>query len=192
MINDNPFEVFKTWYQEASFIEKHNAMSLATSNIKGIPSVRTVLLKEYNNYGFSFYTNLKSKKSCDMLSNPNAEILFFWKELERQIRISGIVHKVDNEEANRYFASRARESQIATWASKQSNEIPYPQALADRYKEIEEIFLATDKIPRPEFWSGFILMPHKFEFWQERPHRLHIRHLYTLEHTKWQFASLYP
>lgn len=192
-IIDDPFLLFKDWYKEACLINKYaNAMSLATCNIDAIPSVRTVLLKDYNDSGFVFYTNLNSKKGNDLHNNPKAELLFFWQALEKQIRISGYVQQVSNKEADDYFATRSYDSQISAWASNQSQIIPKEICLEDRCKEFENKFLNMDKIPRPSFWSGFRLNPVRYEFWEEKQFRRHIRCQYRKIDSKWMKNRIFP
>lgn len=189
----NPFSQFSKWYNEIlkSDIIEPNAMVLATSSVNGIPSVRTVLLKNFDKYGFVFYTNYESNKAKDLLSNPYAELLFLWLEQERQVRIYGKVEKVSIEESEEYFHSRPESSQIGSWASRQSSIIPGRKYLEQQYNEYSEKFKNT-KIPLPSFWGGFRLIPEKFEFWQARESRLHDRIYYKKKNDDWEILRLSP
>jgi pyridoxamine 5'-phosphate oxidase len=189
----NPFSQFSKWYNEIlkSDIIEPNAMVLATSSVNGIPSVRTVLLKNFDKYGFVFYTNYESNKAKDLLSNPYAELLFLWLEQERQVRIYGKVEKVSIEESEEYFHSRPESSQIGSWASRQSSIIPGRKYLEQKYKEYSEKF-KNARIPLPSFWGGFRLIPEKFEFWQARESRLHDRICYKKKNNDWEIVRLSP
>ena len=189
----NPFSQFSKWYNEIlkSDIIEPNAMVLATSSVNGIPSVRTVLLKNFDKYGFVFYTNYESNKAKDLLSNPYAELLFLWLEQERQVRIYGKVEKVSIEESEEYFHSRPESSQIGSWASRQSSIIPGRKYLEQKYKEYFEKF-KNSIIPLPPFWGGFRLIPDKFEFWQARESRLHDRICYKKKNNDWEIVRLSP
>ncbi|MBQ4875401.1 MAG: pyridoxamine 5'-phosphate oxidase [Rickettsiaceae bacterium H1] len=189
---ENPFDLFKLWYEEASSLEQYNAMSLATSDLNSMPSVRIILLKNYTEKGFIFYTNINSQKGHDLRNNPNAEILFFWKELAKQIRISGKIEQLSNNESDQYFASRTRNSQISAWLSKQSQEITDDETLEEKHKNMRKKFSNIARITRPDFWRGFILVPQKFEFWQEKNYRLHTRKQYKLIKKEWRESLLYP
>ncbi|HSD64773.1 MAG TPA: pyridoxamine 5'-phosphate oxidase [Ignavibacteriaceae bacterium] len=192
-VDENPFVQFSHWYNEilkADLIEP-NAMILATATADAIPSVRTVLLKNFNENGFFFYTNYESRKAKDLIANPIAEVLFIWLELERQVRVSGKVEKVSQKESEDYFHSRPTNSQIGAWASKQSSIIPGRDYLQKKYNEYSEKF-KDGKIPLPPFWGGFRLIPEKFEFWQGRESRLHDRILYRKSGTGWDIVRLSP
>ncbi len=192
-IDSNPFMQFTYWFDEllkTDFISP-NAMILATSSKKGIPSVRTVLLKNFDENGFVFYTNYESRKARELFENPNAEILFLWLELERQIRISGSVEKISPKESEDYFHSRPTDSQIGAWASKQSSVIPDREFLEKKYKEFSEKF-KNETIPLPPFWGGFRLIPNEFEFWQGRESRLHDRICYRKKNDEWEIVRLSP
>ncbi len=190
---NNPFKLFTSWYLEASPLPKYNAMALATADKNSTPSVRIVLLKDHSNKGFTFYTNINSNKGKDIYHNPKAEILFFWAELAKQIRISGSIRELDDELSDDYFSKRNRGSQISAWASKQSEKIPNGENLLDKYEKMKKKFSNTNQIPRPDFWRGFILIPNKFEFWQEQEHRLHNRLQYNLvNQNDWKVKKLYP
>jgi pyridoxamine 5'-phosphate oxidase len=172
-------------------LKEPNAMILATASAEGIPSLRTVLLKKYNKDGFIFYTNYESNKAKDLLGNPNAEILFLWLELERQVRISGPAEKISSDDSEEYFQSRPTNSQIGAWASKQSSIIPDREYLEEKFKEVAAKYKGGN-IPLPPFWGGFILKPVKFEFWQGRESRLHDRICYTKKSEEWEIVRLSP
>jgi pyridoxamine 5'-phosphate oxidase len=193
MIDSNPFTQFSHWFNEmlkADFIEP-NAMILATSSVNGIPSLRTVLLKKFDEDGFIFFTNYESRKAKELLVNPNAEVLFVWLELKRQVRISGKVEKISVKESEDYFHSRPTNSQIGAWASKQSSVIPGREYLEKKYEEYSEKF-KDGKIPLPPFWGGYRLLPEEFEFWQGRESRLHDRICYRKNKDAWEIFRLAP
>ena len=168
-LSSDPIIQFERWYQEAekAGIEEPNAMTLATSNREGKPSARIVLLKGFGPKGFVFYTNYASQKGQDLVQNPQAAVVFWWKELERQIRIDGEVVKTKLDTSIGYFHSRPRGSQISAWASPQSQEIK-EHYLPEKRKEVEERFKEVDPIPLPHHWGGFLLKPSTLEFWQGR------------------------
>ncbi len=190
---NNPFEQFEKWFTEAFNVNipDANAMSLATCSSNCKPSVRTVLLKHYDERGFIFYTNYSSKKGNDIQVNPNASILFFWKELGRQIRIEGVVEKVSKEESEEYFHTRSFESQIAALASNQSSVIENRELLEKKFNELK-IKYKDVVVPLPEFWGGCRLIPDKIEFWQGRQNRLHDRILYSKNNNTWEIQRLSP
>lgn len=192
-IDENPYMQFSHWFNEMlkSDIIEPNAMILATATAKGIPSVRTVLLKQYNENGFVFYTNYESRKARDLYENPYAEILFLWLNLERQVRISGKIEKVSEKESDDYFHSRPIDSQLSAWASKQSAEIPGRDYLEKKFNEYSEKYKGG-KVPLPPFWGGFRLIPDRFEFWQSRERRLHDRILYRWKNGSWEIVRLSP
>lgn len=192
-VNKNPIKQFADWWDEAidSNIEEANAMTLATVNEQGYPSARIVLLKGFNENGFVFFTNYESRKGKSLLLNPKASIVFFWKELERQIRIEGIAEKISEEESTAYFTSRPVESKIGAWASPQSNVIESRTFLEKRFKQYEQEF-SNDDIPRPPHWGGFIVKPSRIEFWQGRPGRLHDRIEYNKNSEGWAIDRLAP
>ncbi len=183
---------FTKWWGEAneSRIEEVNAMTLATASAEGRPSARIVLLKDYDTNGFVFFTNYKSRKGKQLLENPFAAIIFFWKEIERQIRIEGSVLKISEEESDAYFYSRPEGSRVGAWASEQSQIIPERRVLEDRVIEYQQKF--SGSIPRPPHWGGYLLKPDSIEFWQGRSNRLHDRLLYTRTGETWKIDRLAP
>lgn len=192
-ISKDPFEQFDIWYKDVlnSRLSEPNAMIISTANRAGIPSVRTVLLKSYDNRGFVFFTNYESKKGNDLAENPNAAILFLWKEIERQVRISGRVVKTTKKESEIYFRSRPIESQLGAWASKQSSVIPNREHLLEKYAKYRKQFEGKE-IPLPPHWGGYRVIPSEFEFWQGREKRLHDRICYTKKGKEWQIFRLSP
>lgn len=192
-VNANAIEQFTTWWNEAiqSDIHEVNAMTLATADSNGTPHARIVLLKDYNTEGFIFFTNYESNKGQQLLQNPRACLLFFWKELERQIRIEGTVAKIDTAESDAYFNSRPEGSRIGAWVSPQSKVIEGREFLEERYLKMSRQF-THGKIERPAHWGGYIVNPVKIEFWQGRPSRLHDRILYTKADNGWKIERLAP
>ena len=194
---EGPFPLFEAWMEKARGSEPNdpNAMALATCNGEGVPNVRMVLLKEAGPSGFVFFTNLESSKGRELLAVPRAALCFHWKSLRRQIRVRGHITPVGGAEADAYFASRARESQIGAWASRQSRPLPGRLAL-EKEIAMRAAQFGFGKIPRPAHWSGFRLMPLEIEFWRDRPFRLHDRLLYrrtdTDEASAWYAEALYP
>ena len=180
---DDPIELFKVWMDEAKKTEPNdpNALSLATSNKNNIPSVRMVLLKEFNQNGFVFYTNLNSQKGNELKENPNAAMCFHWKSLLRQIRISGTITQVEDSVADQYYNSRGYDSRIGAWASKQSKELKNRDELSNSIKEFKQKFDDKNNVPRPEHWSGWSLSPTRIEFWLDGDSRIHERLNYTID-----------
>ena len=190
----NPIHQFDIWWQQAidSKIEEVNAMTLATVDVLGKPSARIVLLKGYDQNGFVFFTNYDSQKGNEIAQNPNVCLVFFWKELERQVRIEGVVKKISDIESDQYFNSRPLLSRIGALASPQSKKISSREELENRFSTVERDF-SQKEIARPSHWGGYIVQPHKIEFWQGRPNRLHDRIVYELStDEQWNFARLAP
>jgi pyridoxamine 5'-phosphate oxidase len=175
----NPIEQFRTWFDEALAANLHepNAMILATATPAGRPSARVVLLKGFDERGFVFYTNYEGRKSRELEANPYAALLFYWGELERQVRLEGRVGRIPEEESDAYFAGRPRGSQLGAWASEQSRPIKDRGALEERLRELEAKYEGRE-VPRPPFWGGYRVEPEKMEFWQGRENRLHDRLVY--------------
>ena len=188
----NPFEQFKKWWSEAinSAIEEPNAMTLATVNKAGKPSARIVLLKDVSDTGFKFFTNYNSHKAHDINQQPYVALVFLWKELERQVRIEGSIHKIDDAESDAYFQSRPEASKIGAWASPQSEVIENRNLLEENVKIYTEKF--NGNIPRPAHWGGYVVEPTCIEFWQGRRSRLHDRIVYALENNEWKTERLAP
>lgn len=193
MTETDPFRLFADWFAEARESEPNDpdAMALATATPDGRPSVRMVLLKGHGPHGFTFYTNLDSRKGAELAANPRAALLFHWKSLRRQVRIEGPVEPVPDQDADAYFATRSRDSQLGAWASWQSRPLDARPTFEKRYEELARRFDGAD-VPRPPRWSGYRLKPELFEFWTDRPHRLHERRLFTAEHAGWREGLLYP
>jgi pyridoxamine 5'-phosphate oxidase len=191
-VDNNPIKQFAKWYKVIlkSGIKEPTAMSIATATKKGVPSVRTVLLKGYDENGFLFFTNYKSRKGKELIENPSAELLFYWRDLRRQVRISGKVEKISREESENYFNTRPLNSRIGAWASKQSAVIPDRKYLEKQFKEYQEKF--KKDVPLPPVWGGFRLIPERFEFWQGRESRLHDRICYIKKNDKWKIVRLAP
>ncbi len=191
--NADPFELFAAWFAEASEheINDPNAMTVATATPEGIPSARIVLLKDYDTRGFVFYTNKQSRKGGELAANRHAALLFHWKTLQRQIRIEGLVEDVTDAEADAYYASRARVSRLGAWASDQSRPLPDRAVLERRVAEAEQRF-PDEAIPRPPHWSGYRILPQRFEFWQDMPYRLHDRTVFTATAQGWAAGKLFP
>ena len=192
-MSDDPFALFDSWFAEARASEPNDpeAMALATVGADGQPSSRMVLLKGHGPDGFVFYTNLDSRKGGELAARPVAALLFHWKSLRRQIRIEGPVSAVTNAEADAYFASRSRDSRLGAWASDQSRPMESRDLFEARFDEVRDRFEDGD-VPRPPRWSGFRVTPERIEFWQDRAHRLHERHLFTRDDDGWDEGLLYP
>jgi len=188
-----PFALFGQWLEDAKAREPNdaNAMALATVDADGLPDARMVLLKGFDAAGFVFYTNTQSAKGRELDANPKAALLFHWKSLRRQVRIRGEVTRVGDAEADAYFASRARASQIGAWASEQSRPLPDRFALEKRVAEFTVKF-GLGKVERPPHWTGYRLVPSSLEFWRDRAFRLHDRVLFTRSAGGWTTSKLYP
>ncbi len=192
-VRRNPYEQFFEWMNDALKLNiiDPTAMTIATSDKNGNPSVRTVLLKGFSDEAFIFFTNYKSQKGSEILSNPNVEALFFWKEVERQVRISGKAKKIPAKESEDYFHSRPLESQLAAWSSMQSKIIPNRKFLEESFLNVKNKFEGKE-IPLPPFWGGFKIIPNYFEFWQGRENRLHDRIVYSKVKSNWNIVRLSP
>ena len=189
----DPFQLFDEWFAEAraSEVNDAEAMALATADATGQPSVRMVLLKGHGPDGFVFYTNEQSAKGGQIAANPQAALLFHWKSLRRQVRIEGAVERVGNAEADAYFASRGRDSQLGAWSSDQSRPLESREVFETRFEEMKSRFEGQD-VPRPPHWGGYRVIPNRIEFWSDRPHRLHERRLFTQRDGQWSEGLLYP
>jgi pyridoxamine 5'-phosphate oxidase len=192
---DDPIQLFKVWMDEAkkSELNDSNALSLATTNKNNFPSVRIVLLKDFSQNGFVFYTNLNSQKGNELKENPKAAMCFHWKSLLRQIRINGRVTQVTDEDADQYYNSRAYESRIGAWASKQSEELTSRDQLINSIKEYKNKYSDENKVPRPSHWSGWNLSPLSIEFWLDGNNRIHERLKYIKDSSgQWTKSLLSP
>ncbi len=192
-VQQDPLGQFASWFDEAmaSELPEPTAMILATADASGQPSARAVLLKGVDERGFVWYTNYASRKGAQLAENPQAALLFFWPELERQIRIEGTVERVSDAEIQEYFASRPHESKIGAWASDQSAVIDSQEALQQKFANVSKHFENKD-VPPPPTWGGYRLRPHMYEFWQGRPSRLHDRLRYTRTSEEWKLERLQP
>tara|TARA_B100000401_G_scaffold31927_1_gene19149 strand:+ start:185 stop:817 length:633 start_codon:yes stop_codon:yes gene_type:complete len=190
----NPIVLFKKWFAlaEKSEVNDPNALSLATSSSSGIPSVRMVLLKGLSEKGFVFYTNFNSNKGIDLKSNPNASMCFHWKSIRRQVRISGKAVVISDQEADKYYSSRAYESRIGAWASSQSQVMQNRNEFLDKFKDFKKKYPDQNNVPRPPHWSGWRVEPNSIEFWLEIKNRIHERLNYKKENNKWIKEILYP
>ena len=190
---DDPIALFDAWFAEAQASEPNDpdAMALATATPDGLPSVRMVLLKGHGQDGFTFYTNADSRKGNELAASPRAALLFHWKSLRRQVRIEGPVEEVSAVEADVYFATRSRDSQLGAHASDQSQPLDTRNHFEQRYEEARRLFEGRE-VPRPARWTGFRVRPERMEFWTDRPHRLHERRLFVREGEGWTEGLLYP
>lgn len=189
----DPHVLFEEWLAEARLSEPNDptAMAVATADREGRPSVRMILLKGHDEHGFVFYTNLDGRKGRELAENPRAALLFHWKSLRRQVRVEGNVEPVNEAEADAYFATRKRESQLGAWASDQSRPLDRRETFENRYHEMEARFEGRD-VPRPPRWSGWRVVPERIEFWTDRAYRLHERRLFTRSGDGWTEGLLYP
>lgn len=192
-INPDPHAQLLGWLEDAARAEllEPSAMVLATASEEGVPSARVLLLKGADAKGLIFFTDTRSQKGTELMGNPLAAAVFWWGELERQVRVNGTVTRVSDAEANAYFRTRPVGSRISAWASHQSQVVPNRAALEARWKEAAERF-PTEEVPRPPYWSGFRLAPVQYEFWQGRPNRLHDRLRYRMSGGKWVIERLSP
>jgi pyridoxamine 5'-phosphate oxidase len=192
-VDPSPLRQFQYWFDQvlSAQLPEPNAMTLATVTKAGAPSARMVLLKGVDDHGFVFYTNYESRKGEELAENPQAVLVFWWAQLERQVRVEGSVEKVTSEEADHYFQSRPRASQLGAWTSEQSQVIPNREILEQQFRELEEKY-QNQPIPRPPHWGGYRVIPQQVEFWQGRPNRLHDRLRYRLDQNQWVIERLSP
>ena len=192
-LEDNPISFFLKWFDDTLKVNKDeaNACVLSTVSVENKPSSRVVLLKSVNEKGFTFFTNYKSDKSLDIQNNPNVSLNFYWPELERQVRITGIAEQISPKDSDEYFKNRPRESQIGAWLSHQSTSIGLYYDFMDTLNKLESSFKGKD-IERPLHWGGYCIIPSKIEFWQGRPSRLHDRLLYEFDENVWNKKRLAP
>lgn len=193
-LSDHPLETFQVWWEEAlqGGVPEPNAMTLATSSLDGKPRARVVLLKGVEDGGFVFYTSYISYKAEELAKNPQACLLFFWLQAERQIRIDGTIKKVNEAQSIEYFQSRPRGSQIGAWVSHQSQPIDSRLSLESKLAELEKKYENVELIPKPDYWGGYLLIPERIEFWQGRPDRLHDRFEYLKDGENWKVRRLQP
>lgn len=192
-VNANPLLQFEAWFKEAvdAKVNEPNAMTVCTATKEGKPSARILLLRNFSESGFVYYTNYTSRKGREIQENPNCALLFFWPELERQVRIEGVVEKQTPEESDMYFNTRPRSSKLGAWTSEQSKVIASRNILAKEFELFSAKF-PDDLVPRPPHWGGYVLQPASIEFWQGRPSRLHDRILYTKNNEGWKIERLAP
>ena len=192
-VDPNPVAEFGRWFDEALKAEvlEANAMTLATATEDGVPSARTVLLKGFDERGFVFFTDERSRKGVELKCNPRAALVFYWPELERQVRITGRTETVSREESDAYFRTRPRGSRIGAWVSHQSQVIPSRKVLEERVPEVERKY-PGDEVPLPPYWGGFRVAPETIEFWQGRESRLHDRIRYVRDGDRWRIERLSP
>lgn len=190
---DDPYALFASWFAQARLGEPNdpNAMTMASCTANGLPSARIVLMKDYDARGFVFYTNKDSRKGDELNANRHAALLFHWKSLQRQVRIEGVIEDVTDAEADDYYNTRARISRLGAWASIQSRPLPAREDLERRVAEVDARHPGND-IPRPPNWSGYRVIPQRFEFWQDMPFRLHDRTIFTHDGAGWVTSKLYP
>lgn len=193
-VDPDPIQQFNRWFNDAQAADliEPNAMVLATCTPAGKPSARVVLLKEFGNDGFVFYTNYLSRKGRELERNRFAAVTFYWAELERQVRIEGIVAKTEQSQSEQYFSSRPRASRLGAWVSQQSDVVSSREDIEATLEELEERFSGEDEIPTPEHWGGYRLEPEVLEFWQGRPNRLHDRLVYRKSGDAWILERLWP
>jgi len=192
-IDKNPILQFEKWFKEAvnAKVNEPNAMTVCTATKEGKPSARILLIRNFDENGFVFYTNYNSRKGLEIEENPYCSILFFWPELERQVRIEGVLQKQSREESDIYFQTRPRTSKLGAWSSPQSKIIESRKVLDEAYQKNSEKF-PDEQVPRPEFWGGYLLKPNRIEFWQGRPSRLHDRIVYEKQNAGWDIVRLAP
>lgn len=193
LTGDNPYKMFENWLEEAieSKVLNPYAFSLATNGVDGFPSLRVLFLRGMKENGLIFYTNYNSLKGIEIEKDSKVVMNFFWDELDRQVRIKGVVKKLPEQESDDYFASRPRASQIGAWSSLQSSEMESYATVEQRVKEFEKKF-KDQEVPRPKHWGGYVVTPVYFEFWQGRPSRLHERVIFELIEKDWDIKRLYP
>lgn len=193
-VDSSPISQFSVWFNEAleAKVDEVNAMVLSTSNQSGKPSARVVLLKDFDIKGFVFFTNYNSQKGQELSQNPYASLTFFWSQLERQIRIEGVVEKISKIDSNDYFQSRPWESRIGAWVSAQSSRIDNREQLEVSFEKFSKEFKENGIVPMPDYWGGYLLVPNYFEFWQGRPSRLHDRIGYEKKGEMWNVFRLAP
>lgn len=192
-VDPNPFIQFQQWFDQAlvAQLPEPNAMTLATVTPDGKPRARMVLLKDFDEQGFVFYTNYNSQKGQELAENPQASLVFWWAQLERQVRIGGRVEKVSENQSDEYFFSRPLNSRLGAWVSNQSEVIESREVLEQKLQELHTKYQDQD-VPRPRHWGGLRVIPIEIEFWQGRPSRLHDRLLYTRENSSWKIERLSP